>query len=84
MALPVKEAMCCETPAIRPDVGGDDVVDGVSGFLVDPADTDQLAEKIAYLLIYPAQARKMGRAARKAIANKYTWEKTVKRLSRFL
>jgi len=84
MALPVKEAMSCETPAIRPDMGGEDVVDGQTGFLVDPVNTVLLAEKIAYILSHPKVGKQMGKAARQSIVKKYTWEKTVKRLEKML
>jgi len=84
MALPVKEAMCCETPAIRPNLGGEDVVDGVTGFLVDPAETKILAQKMALLLSQPKLSKKMGKAARKSIADAYTWKKTTNRLLKHL
>lgn len=80
MALPVKEAMCCETPAIRPDAGGEDVIDGESGFLVDPRNTAVLSEKILTILQSTALRKKMGKNARKTIIRTYTWEKTVKRV----
>jgi glycosyltransferase involved in cell wall biosynthesis len=83
MALPVKEALCCGTPAIRPDVGGEDVVDGVSGYLVDPEDTEKLAEKMGHLLQHESVARKMGRAGRVYVMGRYTWEKTVERVAKW-
>ena len=76
MALPVKEAMCCETPAIRPDVGGNDVIDGESGYLVDPRDKSIMVEKIVLLLENDKLSQKMGRRARKYITKNYTWENT--------
>lgn len=78
MSLPVKEAMCCETPAIRPDIGGEDVVDGKSGYLIDPSDTDKLSQRITKLLKDNKLAKAMGKKARKDIASKYTWENTAK------
>lgn len=84
MALPVKEAMSCGTPAIRPDVGGDDVVDGVSGYLVDPAQTAQLANAMTRLLGDKKLSRKFGLAARDKIIKTYTWEKTVDRIVKHL
>jgi glycosyltransferase involved in cell wall biosynthesis len=76
MSLPIKEAMCCETPAIRPNVGGEDVEDNKTGFLVDPRDTDLLAEKIKILLLDKKLSKKMGKKARVFIKNKYTWQNT--------
>lgn len=76
MSLPVKEALCCETPAIRPNAGGEDVIDGKTGFLVDPRNIKLMAEKIEYLLSHKIVAKKMGAQARKDIAKKYTWKNT--------
>jgi len=78
MSLPIKEAMCCETPAIRPDIGGEDVIDGKSGFLVDPRKTLLLAEKMKILLKNDKLSKKMGKVGREYIKNKYTWENTAK------
>lgn len=82
MALPVKEALCCETPAIRADVGGEDVKDGVSGFLVNPAQEKKVADKIVWLLRHPQQARKMGKKGRENITRTYTWQKTARRIEK--
>ncbi len=78
MSLPVKEAMCCETPAIRPDVGGEDVVDGKTGFLVDPRDERLLASKISLLLNDAELSKKMGKQARKDIISRYNWQAVTK------
>lgn len=78
MALPVKEAMSCETPAIRPDAGGEDVVNNKTGFLVDPNNTKELAEKMSLLLSSTNLSKKMGKDARKYIVNRYTWNNTAK------
>ncbi len=80
MALPVKEALCCETPAIRPNVGGEDVEDGVSGFLVNPSNEKKLVEKITWLLRHPQKAKKMGTRGRKYISKTYTWRKTANQI----
>jgi glycosyltransferase involved in cell wall biosynthesis len=76
MSLPVKEAMCCETPAIRPDLGGEDVEHGKTGFLVDPRDTSLVAKKISILLKDSKLSNSMGKRARKFIVKKYTWKNT--------
>ncbi len=78
MSLPIKEAMCCETPAIRPDIGGEDVIHGKSGFLVDPRKTILLAEKMTILLKNDKLSKKMGKVGREFIKSKYTWENTAK------
>jgi glycosyltransferase involved in cell wall biosynthesis len=79
MALPVKEAMACGTPAIRPDAGGEDVIDGKSGFLVDPQDTPNLTRAVNRILGNPRLGQKMGKAARQSITRKYSWPRTAAR-----
>lgn len=72
--LPVKEALACETPAIRANITTEDVEDGISGFLVDPRKTKQVAKKIEYLIKNPDLARKMGKVGRKKIIKLYNWK----------
>ncbi len=84
MALPVKEAMCCETPAIRFDVGGEDVVDGKTGYLILPDDYETLTKRAIYLLRHPSVAERMGKNARQAITKQYQWPKTADRLISYL
>ena len=78
MSLPVKEAMCCETPAIRPDMGGEDVEDGKTGFLADPRDTEELSKKMFILIKNKKLSKQMGKKARLFIKNKYTWKNSAK------
>ena len=73
--LPVKEAMACETPAIRAPITNEDVEDKISGFLTDPRDVTKVAEKISYLIKNPDSAKKMGRNGRKKILRLYNWSK---------
>lgn len=44
------------------------------GILVDPADTDQIADAIRYLADYPEEAACMGQAGRRAIDEVFNWE----------
>jgi glycosyltransferase involved in cell wall biosynthesis len=71
--LPVKEALACGTPAIRANITTEDVVDGESGFLVDPKDTLDVAQKVLFLINNPKLARKMGLEGRKKIKKLYQW-----------
>jgi phosphatidylinositol alpha-1,6-mannosyltransferase len=79
MSLPVKEAMACSTAVVRSDATSEDVVDGVSGFLVDPADSSATGQRLALLLGEPDRAREMGRAGRDRIVNEYSWEAVASR-----
>ncbi len=79
--LPVKEALACETPAIRSNITKEDVEHGISGYLVDTRDPDEVSKKIIYLIRNQAKAKEMGRAGRKRILNDYTWDKVTKIIS---
>lgn len=77
MALPVKEALACGTPAIRFPIKSEDVIDGITGYLVDPRNETQMVEKIVNILNWssPKKSRAKG-IARKSITEKYTWKNT--------
>jgi glycosyltransferase involved in cell wall biosynthesis len=73
--LPVKESLACETPAIRAPVTNEDVIDGVSGFLIDPRNTEGVAEKLSFFVNNEKKAKAMGKAGRKTITKRYSWDK---------
>ena len=50
------------------------------GLLVDPTNTEEIAESIVYLLEHSVEAEKMGDNGRKAILGKYNWENEEKKL----
>jgi glycogen synthase len=78
------EAMACEAPVVASAVGGilEVVQDGITGFLVEPARPDQLAEKIRRLLDDPALARRMGQAGRKRVEEQFSWDSVAERTER--
>jgi len=77
MSLPVKEALACGTPVIRSGATNEDVEDGVSGFLVDPADSQETGRKLAVLLGDRHRGREMGAAGLRRITEQYTWDRVV-------
>lgn len=77
MSLPVKEALACGTAVIRSGATEEDVEDGVSGYLVNPADVEQTGGRLAALLGDRARSRVMGEAGRERITRQYTWERVV-------
>lgn len=77
MSLPVKEALACGTPVVRSGVTGEDVVDGVSGYLVDPTDSEVTGARLAALLADDDTAAAMGRAGLARITSQYTWDRVV-------
>lgn len=77
MALPVKEALACGTPAVRSRSTDEDVEDGISGYLVDPVDTRTAGSRVAELLSDRALSRRLGEAGRRKIVRLYRWERVV-------
>jgi len=65
--LTVVEAMAAGRPVVATAAGGplDTVVDGVTGWLAEPANPGDLAEKIVRVLRDPEQARAMGNQGRR-------------------
>jgi glycosyltransferase involved in cell wall biosynthesis len=62
--------------------GSERIMDGVTGLLADPADTDSFASAIISLLGDPARARAMGRAGRKMVEEEFTWEAVGEKMAR--
>lgn len=55
----------------------DYIVDGKTGFFVEPYNVADLKEKIRYLSENPAEARKIGKSSREAVEEKFTMDDTV-------
>lgn len=81
LGLVMLESMACGTPVVCTDVGGmpEFVEEGVTGFIVPPNDPLSLRERINYLLQNPEAALKMGRAGRRAVSEKFTWDVAARR-----
>jgi glycosyltransferase involved in cell wall biosynthesis len=76
------EAMASGKPVIGTRVGTMPrrIKDGMSGFIIDPADERQLADKIKYLLDNPSEREKMGACARQLVINEYSSDKMAVRM----
>lgn len=72
----VTEAMACGLPCVVSDVGGMSsiVEDGITGFLVPPADLASIVNKVEYLLSDRRAIRRMGFAGRKKVEEIYSRE----------
>ncbi|MDI7246233.1 MAG: glycogen synthase [Bacillota bacterium] len=70
------EAMACETPVVASAVGGilEVVVNGETGFLVEPGDPQALARAINTLLANPELARSFGKAGRRRVEANFSWD----------
>lgn len=80
------EANACEKPVIAGEIAGvtGAVVDGETGLLVDPHDTDAISSAIIRLLTNPGLARELGRNGRKRVETELNWEIVGKKLEKFL
>lgn len=76
------EAMAAGLPCIASRVSGslDVIVDGESGLLVPPEEPEALAEALLRLLARPAEALRLGRAARARVMAHYERETQMRRL----
>jgi len=85
--LPVLEAMACGTPVITSNLSSLPEVAGDAALLIDPYNTDELAEAMATVL-NDSSCRQQLKAAGLTRANGFRWEKTGQQtadvLSRFL
>ncbi|MBV9212148.1 MAG: glycosyltransferase [Actinobacteria bacterium] len=71
--LTVSEGMWKGRPVIGSRVGGiqDQIVDGETGVLVDPGDSDAFGEVAAQLVRDPERAGELGRAARERVRDEF-------------
>ena len=73
------EALAAGRPVVATRVGGvpDVVQEGRDGFLVEPGDTDGLADRLAELARDPALRERMGGAGRERVLPRYAVERLV-------
>jgi glycosyltransferase involved in cell wall biosynthesis len=78
----VMEAMSMGLPVIATKLGGslDQVLEGVTGFLVPPADPEALAARIAVLAKDSELRRRMGAAGKTRIAEKFSLTEMVRKV----
>ena len=80
----IVEAMAASLPVVASRVPGVEelVDDGVSGYLVSPNRSDELADAIARLAQHPADRQRFGEAARRRVVRDFDSAKNVQRLAR--
>ena len=78
--LSLKEAQLMKKPVITTNVGGtsETMIDGVTGFLVEKGNHEQLIEKLELLLDDKKLSEQMGEAGRKFVQEKFSMEFSVK------
>ena len=79
----ILEAMAASLPVVATDVGGNSeaVKDGITGFLVPSNDPAALASAITRLLSDPSQAKAMGAAGKVFVAENFTTETMMTRIT---
>ncbi len=79
----IVEAMAASLPVVATNVGGnaEAVKDGISGLIVPPEDPEALSAAIASLLSDPARANAMGTAGRALVADNFTTEVMMTRIT---
>jgi len=73
----LKDALVAGKPLIGTNIGGIamQIRDGWNGFLVEPRNEKQLAEKIRYLIDNPEERERMGENSRKLAREEFDWRK---------
>ena len=83
-AVPIKlfEYMACGLPVVAsnfPEISKV-IKEADCGILVDPTNVDEIANAIIYLLEHPEEAKRMGNSGRRAVEEKYNWERMEEKL----
>ena len=79
------EAMSCGIPVISFDNGGADdmVIDGVTGFIAEKGDVEDLADKLLIILRGDRERAQMGVRARDMVVNNFSKKKQVLKYKKF-
>lgn len=72
------EAMCMKTPVIGTNVGGvPEVISKECGYLVEPKNSKEIAEKIIEIFDEPQKAKELGENGRKIVEKRFSMNKMV-------
>jgi glycosyltransferase involved in cell wall biosynthesis len=81
LGLVVLEAMASGTPVVCSRIGGlpEIVEEGVTGYLVEPGNVDELGDRLAQVLCDTQVASRIGRQARERALARFTWRHCAER-----
>ncbi len=84
LGLVILESMACETPVVVTRKGGIPlaVKEGKNGLFIRPRNSNDIAQKVNYLLDNEERRVKMGKVAREVAIDQFSWEKIGARFSR--
>ena len=84
LPIAILEAMACAKPVVASRVGGipEVVIDGITGYLVEPDSIEGFVQNVRTLIQNPGLAATFGTAARRVVAHKFTLNKHLRRLAR--
>jgi O-antigen/teichoic acid export membrane protein/glycosyltransferase involved in cell wall biosynthesis len=82
----ILEALSVGTPVVASSIGSipDQVIDGVTGFLTQPGDSNTLAHAVDAILANPRQASAMGRAGQQLLAREFLLDRAGYRFAQVL
>jgi glycosyltransferase involved in cell wall biosynthesis len=76
-SLSVLESESCGTPVVRSVGDFEEIIDGTTGYYCDPNDPEDISQKTGTLLhLSLPQKRRVGKACRKYVKQKFSWDKT--------
>lgn len=79
----VAQAMACELPIISTSFAADLVENHQEGFIVEPSNTNQIADKIKYFHQNPDQILEMGKKARQKVIRLASFDVIANRIVSF-
>ena len=79
------EAMASRKPVIATKYGGSPeiVVDGVTGYIVNPLNVDELVAKLSDLLKNPKKAKEFGERGYQRVKEQFSLEKQIKEILKY-
>lgn len=79
----VLEACACEKPVVVSDIGGlsEIVIDGQTGIIVSPRNSEKTAEAIEKLIFNPNLRNNLGRNGRERVKKFYEWDNCIEKMT---